>query len=200
MRIGHLYSIETLQEKIPGFRLIEITNHQYDEDNGDYRTEEFRLTNQSNIERLHTSYGFGRWESVEYIDEDGNKHKVHNVKFSGEPVDTIKVRDILSPRLKIHDRKYIEKTSEFVTWLEYIKADIEELDKDAIEIKHYDQIEYAGISDVSICKHGGYFSYSSENLVLDEREIESVLNGIDDILLRKKIESILYARVFKRRK
>jgi hypothetical protein len=59
-------------------------------------------------------------------------------------------------------------------------------------------IEYPGVA-TPIPTSTGNYAYSNTPLVLTEREIDSVLNGIEDELLRKKIDCILHARVFKRK-
>ena len=189
-----LYNKDSVLRELSDFHLVDVKVHEYDEEYGDSITDQVRLTNQAEIVSFKTSWGFGRSDTVEFKDTEGNILIAESIKYVNKEV--IKVKDIISPKIKIVDEEYIERTSELVDWLTYNGVDVDKLDGEAKEVTLYDTIEYIGVNDVSIS--GKYWSYSSENLVLDEREINLVLNGIEDKLLRKKIESILYARVFKR--
>ena len=189
-----LYNKDSVLSELSDFHMVDVKVHEYDEEYGDSVTDQVRLTNQAEIISFKTSWGFGRRDTVEFKGVDGNILVAESIKYVNKEV--IKVKDIISPKINIVDKEYIERTSELAEWLKYIGVDVDKLDKEAEEVTLYDTIEYVGVSDVSIS--GNCWSYSSENLVLDEREIRLVLDGIEDKLLRKKIESILYARVFKR--
>ena len=196
MRTSLIYPIEEVLKRLPGFHLVTVTNHHYHED-GDWDTYETRLTNQPEIVKVKTQYGFGVWENAEYINAEGKKMYADGASYVNERPDRVKVYEIISPKVNILN-DYIERTSNLEKWLIRHNVDISELDELAQEYKIYDTIEYPGVSDVSLTK-SGHWCHSSENLVLDEREIEFVLNGIADKVLRKKIDGILYARVFKRK-
>ena len=71
------------------------------------------------------------------------------------------------------------------------------LNKIREEFEFHHTIEYAGVPNVYV--KNGYTVSSSENLVLNEKDINAVLDGIEDKNLSAKIKQILYARVFKTR-
>ena len=103
---------------------------------------------------------------------------------------------IISPELHISD-SYIGATKELQEWLINYGLTQSQLDEITEEFEVYHTMEYPGVPDVLISH--GHFAYSSNNLKLDEREIKTVLDGIEDKLLREKIKVILYARVFKQK-
>ena len=118
-----------------------------------------------------------------------------NIRTNDDSVVEINNNDWFSPRL-LFDGTCIESTDIVDKWLLTHGVSQEELDSAGEEYKIYETITYEGVTTPS--KKYGCWSYSSESLILDEREIEEALNSINDELLRKKIECILYARVFKR--
>ena len=71
-----------------------------------------------------------------------------------------------------------------------------DLDKCKKEFNIYETIEFCGVP--TPLKQHGYWAYSSETLVMDEKEIREILDDIEDELLREKTKCILYSRVFKR--
>ena len=71
------------------------------------------------------------------------------------------------------------------------------LNKIGEEFEFYHTIEYVGVPNVYV--KNGHTVSSSEYLVLNEKDIKTVLDGIEDENLRIKIKEILYARVFKQR-
>lgn len=103
---------------------------------------------------------------------------------------------LISPRLLCND-EYVEATEDLKNWLHKRGLTDDKLNAISTSFTMYTTITYEGIYSVFKSPRG--WGYSSEYLTLDEREIEKVLNGIDDELLREKIKSILYANVFKRR-
>ena len=103
--------------------------------------------------------------------------------------------DYISPKIK-YDGRYIESTEQLNVWLLKHGVSQEELEDCSHEETLYETVKYEGVPTHR--RSYGNWAYSSEDLVLDEREIEEALHDIKDDLLRKKIECILYARVFKR--
>ena len=82
------------------------------------------------------------------------------------------------------------------TWLNNLGISDNSLEEIIETYTVYSIIEYPGVSTPS--KYRDSWGYSSETLKLDEREIQTVLESIEDELLREKIRCILYARIFKR--
>ena len=103
--------------------------------------------------------------------------------------------DYISPPVKYNGR-YIESTEQLNVWLLKHGVSQEKLEDCSHEETLYESIKYEGIPTPR--RSFGNWAYSSEDLVLDEREIEEALHDIKDDLIRKKIECVLYARVFKR--
>ncbi len=103
--------------------------------------------------------------------------------------------DYVSPPLK-YNGKYIESTEQLDVWLLSHGVSQETLEDCSHQETIYETIKYEGVPTPR--RSYGNWAYSSETLVLDEREIEEALHDIQDDLLRKKIECVLYARVFKR--
>ena len=103
--------------------------------------------------------------------------------------------EFISPALR-YNGKYIEATEVLNKWLAYQGVSQEQLANCSHEEAFYETITYTGVPTPSL--HFGNWGYSSEDLVLHESEIQEALQSIDDVILRKKIECILYARVFKR--
>lgn len=199
MRTCYLYKKEDLVEKLPDFHLVNLDHKHYDED-GYWTTKEYRLTNQDNVIALSTSYGLGCWTRFTYVDKDGIERTAESVKYVDDDTnpERIKTRDVISPKLVMYDDNYVERTDSLEAWLIYQGVDVIELEANAKEIKVYHRVEYPGVPTASLTKSGNW-CHSSEDLVLDEREIDTVLNGIEDIVLRQKIKDILYARVFRKR-
>lgn len=119
----------------------------------------------------------------------------NNVNASDRSLLRVTDNKIISPELQISD-SYIGATKDLHEWLINYGLTQEQLDEITEEFTVYHTIEYPGVPDVLIS--GKHFAYSSNNLKLDEQEIETVLNGIEDKLLREKIRVILYARIFKK--
>lgn len=103
--------------------------------------------------------------------------------------------DFISPILR-YNGKYIEATEIVDKWLISQGISQEQLSYCSHEEAFYETITYTGVPTPSL--RFGSWTYSSEDLVLSENEIQETLQSIDNVLLRKKIECILYARVFKR--
>ena len=102
----------------------------------------------------------------------------------------------LSPEL-LANGDLVELTPDLIRWLEKIfKIDGEWLDKNSETFIIDEEIEYPGVC--TPLKSGSGWAYSSTPLVLRTSEMEIVLNSIENEELRKKIECILTARVFKK--
>ena len=103
----------------------------------------------------------------------------------------------ISPELIVNDN-YIELTSELVEWLTNI-ANVSALELETMteEFLIEEEIEYLGVP--SPVKMSSSWGYSNAPLTLTSSEINTVLNSIEDETLRKKIECILNARVFKKK-
>ena len=103
----------------------------------------------------------------------------------------------ISPELSVTDN-YIEVTPDLVDWLTNI-VNIPAYELEVITEAFFieEEIEYLGVSSPVRMSSG--WGYSNTPLVLTTSEINTVLNSIQDETLRKKIECILNARVFKKR-
>ena len=124
-------------------------------------------------------------------------NNVHYADKDDSSIIRINNNDYVSPAL-ICDGDRIESTSELLMWLSRFNITQDELDELSTTLTIYGEIEYPGVSTPEYSR-SGHWTYSSKPLVLSEQEIEIVLNSIDDPLLRKKIDCILHARVFKRK-
>lgn len=94
---------------------------------------------------------------------------------------------------------FIEATPLLTAWIKkFYNCTDEELQAITVELVLEEYIEYPGVP-TPIPTSTGHYAYSNTPLILTEHEIESVLNGIDNELLRKKIDCVLHARVFKRK-
>jgi hypothetical protein len=104
--------------------------------------------------------------------------------------------EYISPELAVNG-ELVELTSDFIQWLKEIFNFTENQLENMSEKLHIDEeIEYPGVCTPVKCGSG--WAYSSTPLVFKTSEIEIVLNSINDEELRRKIECILSARVFKK--
>lgn len=140
-------------------------------------------------------YYFGLWTSAVIKLNTGENIKAYSSNVNCDDTNLVRIKDneFISPELIMNDI-WIESTDDVMNWLIKHGISMDALESCKREFTLYDSIEYHGVPTPSISH--GYWVYSSNTLVLDEREIEVVLNSIEDKILRKKIESILYARVF----
>ena len=105
--------------------------------------------------------------------------------------------EYLSPEL-LANGDLVELTPDLIRWLEKIfKINGEWLDKNSETFIIDEEIEYPGVCTPVKCGSG--WGYSSTPLVLKTSEIEHVLDSITDEELKRKIECVLTARVFKKR-
>ena len=135
--------------------------------------------------------------------ENGEKIKAHSENLNSHDTTLIRVNNntYISPKIINCDGEYLESTEKLRNWLFQRGITEKQLDEISKVFNIYEDITYYGVStpEYSMYRDKISWAYSSEPLVLKEQEIESVLNSIDDILLREKIKCILYARVFKKR-
>ena len=189
------YNIEGLLKLLPGFELKQIrTTHESEDDEWGNKGE-YYLTNKDNILRVQNYHSLFTSKTVVF--NDGSKCSLYsnNVNFSDKDVLRVSKNDFISPILAIGS-DYIESTSDLEEWLNFNNVTDEMLETISSTFDVYSVITYHGVSTPSKC--GDFWGYSNEPLKLDDREIEYVLNSIEDELLRKKIECILYARVFQK--
>lgn len=131
--------------------------------------------------------------------KDGNDKRAISSNINPDDKEAIRIddNDFVSPELTVSDI-WVEAVDIVTNWLIKHGVPMDLLESSKKEFTVYETIEYCGVPTPSISH--GHWSYSSNTLILDEREIELVLNGIEDEVLREKIKCILYARVFKCRK
>lgn len=128
----------------------------------------------------------------------------HNVNVNDTTLLRIGKTQYLSPDLIFVNNDWVEASQDLIEWIHkyaVLPDDLSNLDEYLDQISRSyaieEEITYEGVSSPS--KHGGCWGYSSNPLVLRESEIDQVLSGIDDELLREKINCILHARIFKKR-
>lgn len=123
--------------------------------------------------------------------------------YAGNMHPKLSNNDYISPRLSRSD-DYIGNNEKVQNWLLSHGCTPEDLNLATYEQTIYESVTYPGVptpylsnAGINNCEVSSYFLYDTEDLVLDEREIEVVLNSIQDKVLKEKIKLILYARVFK---
>lgn len=143
-------------------------------------------------------YYYSLWTSATVIFEDGTRKRAlgKNVTTNGEVIYLHK-NDYVSPKITVNDI-WAEASEDITNWLIDHGATMDRLESCKQHFDVYETIEYIGVPTPS--KSHGYWGYSSENLVLNEKEIKTALDSIEDELLREKIKCILYARVFEHRR
>lgn len=197
MKIKICYNVEKIQQVLEenGYHFVKLpVVHEGEEWGKKADRYYFAKAEVASIE-----YYYGLWTSAMIKMHDGGTQKMFssNINSNDESLLRIENNDFVSPELKVND-VWIEAVDEVTNWLIKHGASMDLLESSKKEFAIYETIEYCGVSTPS--KSHGYWAYSSDTLVLDEREIEEVLNSIEDELLRKKIECILYARVFKHKR
>lgn len=188
------YNLEKLLTLLPGYKLKVISTAKEDEDSA-YRSSAKYFTNRDDIIDIIEFYSFWVTKVVKFADGSKISLKSSNVNVDDKTILRINTNDIISPEVTVNEN-YVEATKELLEWLHSRGISDEQLSAVEETFTIYDVIEYPGVP--TPIKDGKYWGYSSEHLKLDEREIESVLNLIEDIVLREKIKVILYARVFKK--
>ena len=196
MKTKICYNVDTIKHVLEenGYYFVKLPTTEESEDWG--RASEqyyFAKPEVMSIEHYHYFYTSAVMKMM-----DGSKYKLYdsNVNVNDETLLRIDNNDFVSPVMRMND-VWIEATDKVTNWLLTHGATMELLKSSMHEFTTYETVEYYGVPSPAFLH--GYWSYSSETLVLNEKEIETVLNSIEDELLRKKIECILYARVFKRK-
>ena len=194
MRTCLCYNLAELEKLLQGYKLERIKA--IIEDDDDSRTSfEYHFV-LSDVDHVH--YYTSLFTSMIINMADGTNYRAlsDNVNTSDVNVLRINNNDIISPKLEVSGN-YVEATEILRNWLLERGVTDNMLNPISKSFTLYRTVTYEGIPAVSKGKRG--WVYSSTDLVLDEREIEKVLNSIEDELLREKIKTILYARVFKKR-
>lgn len=120
----------------------------------------------------------------------------NNINTHDKTLLRINETEYLSPELLVNG-DLVELTPDFIKWLNKIfHFETEQLEKMSEKFFIDEEIEYPGVC--TPLKSGSGWAYSSTPLVLRTSEMEIVLNSIENEELRKKIECILTARVFKK--
>jgi hypothetical protein len=129
---------------------------------------------------------------------DGTEMKLwgNNINTHDTTLLRINHTEYISPELAVNG-ELVELTSDLIQWLkDLFKFTEEQLENMSEKLYIDEEIEYPGVCTPVRCGSG--WAYSSTPLVLKTSEIEIVLNSINDEELRRKIECILSARVFKK--
>lgn len=189
------YKLDSLLRLIPDFHLDKILTIEESED-WSKKNHYAYFVGEQPIKYVYIYYSL--WTSMTVYTEDGEKIKILPNNVNSNDLEALRIvkNDIISPRLTINDN-YIEVTEKLHEWLNNQGISDKVLETIIETFEVYSIIEFPGVCTPS--KHGSSWGYSSENLKLDEREIKTVLDGIEDELLREKIKCIFYARVFKQR-
>jgi hypothetical protein len=193
MRIKICYNVAVLKEvlKEAGYRFVKLPIKEESEDES--TTGEAYYFAKSKVASVHYWHSFGTSATINLNDGKHIRSYGSNITIDDASVVPLYNNDWISPKL-IYNGEYIEATNIVDNWLVNHGISQEILENASKEFKLYETITYEGVPTPS--KRHGYWGYSSESLVLDEREIEEVLNSVENELLRKKIECVLYARVF----
>ena len=188
------YNLEGLLKLLNGYKLKVIATAQEDDESA-YRSFVKYFTNREDIVDIVEYHSFWTTKVVKFADGTDISLKSSNVNVDDKTILRINTNDIISPELIVNDN-YVEATKDLVEWLHTRGISDKELKNIEETFNIYDIVEYPGVP--TPIRHDKHWGYSDRTLVLDEREIETVLNGIEDIVLREKIKCILYARVFKK--
>ena len=193
MRTCLCYNVTELEKLLQGYKLERIKAI-IEDDDGIETSSEYHFV-LSHVDHVHYYTSFFTTMIINMADGTNYEALSDNVNTSDANILRINNNDIISPKLAISNN-YVESTELLKNWL--LKRGITDNMLNAISKSFtlYRTITYEGIPSISKGNHG--WVYSSIDLVLDEREIEKVLNSVEDELLREKIKSILYARVFKK--
>lgn len=149
---------------------------------------------QPEVKKIEYFYGFGTTARIELADGRRIRGFAKNISSNEEYV-YLHDNEYVSPRLNVSD-SLVEATDDLIAWLLKHGVEMSDLDKCKKEFNIYETIEFCGVP--TPLKQHGYWAYSSETLVMDEKEISEILDDIEDELLREKTKCILYSRVFKR--
>lgn len=189
------FKTDNLLKMVPNFRIVLIQTLHESEDET-HKKGEYHLANRDDIKDIR--YYHSLWTSTTVYFNDGTNQSLYanNVNTKDESLLRVNRNNFLSPAIKISG-DYVEFTNELAEWLNHNGVQNSDFVEHLEQFTVYESMEYPGVSTPSKC--GKHWGYSSETLVLKEEEIKIVLDSIEDELLRKKIECILYARVFKKK-
>lgn len=140
----------------------------------------------------------GYWTSmsIEFIDGTSIEALSDNVNTDDKLAFRISNNSFICPQL-IVTNNYVEATAELNNWLQHRGMDLRYLDDITETFTYYETIKYPGVPTPEYVN--GSWSYCQTTpLTLTEQEIDTVLGNIADKVLAKKIECILYARIFKK--
>ena len=197
MRTEICYDMKALMPKLlmKGYVYGPIEISEEDEEWPSHKSQAYYFYKPS-VKKVEYYYGFGTTATIELKDGRRIKGLGRNITSNVEHV-SLDDNDYISPKLNINDN-FVKSTDVLVNWLTKRGITMEDLNNCKQEFSIYETVEYYGVPTPS--KSHGYWGYSSETLVMDEKEIETILNDIEDELLREKVKCILYARVFKHKR
>ena len=191
------YNISKLEKALPSsYKLRRISYNEKLEDWSKTRDALYFVHN--DVERVTVRGGF--WDTMIIYLNNGETHKAlsDNVNVNDKEVLRINSNKFICPELKFNNDGYAEVTDKLTDWLLARGISKEILDSFIETYTVYDRITYYGVPTPSKT-FSGFWGYSNTDLELDEREIQDVLENIDNELLREKINCILSARIFKRK-
>lgn len=197
------YPRKKLLELLPDYEIFDIPTIDEDEDERKKSIKSYIVNNSISVVKVKHYYSLWTSETVELKEGDPLILRSNNINSDDKEMLRINNNQYISPRIAV-DGEYVASSKALEEWLAGRGIAPEKLEAIAENFDVYEVIEYPGVPTPSYyppnekLKLGASWGYSSENLKLDEREINQVLNGIEDIILREKIKCILYARVFKR--
>ena len=205
MKKNICFTKEKLLALLPDYHIVKVKT--IDEDEDTYSERERNYIVKKDVEVTKICYYYSLWTSVGVYLENGDKLTLYGNNINGDDESLLRVRknEYISPRLNISD-DYIASTEEVREWILNLGVSEKELDAISESFNVYEIMEYPGVGTPHYYPPNkelglnGSWGISNEDLKLDEREIEKVLGSIEDMVLRKKIELILYARVFKSRR
>lgn len=188
------YNATELEKLLSGYVLRRIKAIEEDDDTQTTCLEYHFLL--PNVDYVHYYMSFCT-SMIIYMD-DGVKYDAIAENVNTSDVDALRINNnyIISPKLSFNGG-WIEATEHLRNWLYERGITDNELEAISKTFTIYETVKYEGVIYVYKRANGRAY-YSSDDLVLEEREIEMVLDSIKDELLREKIRAVLYARVLKK--
>lgn len=191
------YDILKLEEalKSSGYSLVKLPTV-YDMEEGPTEETETYYFAKPDVQKV--TYHFCAFYTSIDIQLKNNKTVfASDVEFVGEKKDLpLNTNNYISPKLK-RNGNLVEVSIELKEWLLSRKIKQTFLDEISTTIVVYESIVYSGVPTVIDVKDN-IVSYGYTDAVLKEEEIRTVLDGIEDPRLRKQVECILHANIFKR--
>lgn len=191
-----VYRTAELLSMLSGFELQLICTIHEDEDDAVESYASYLVRRDIGVTAVRHYHSFGTSTTVHFKDSTSASLFADNVNPNEKSWLRINENGFLSPELRV-TADHIEVTNPLKAWLKFNGISDDALEAIIERFPVYETIQYPGVPTPE--RHGKYWGYSSESLVLDEREIQTALDSIEDELLREKIKCVLYARVFKRR-